>query len=119
MGGTWSGSDGNMKVIPIKLIPFEVFNIILFYLYTLKLQDDLDFDLLRDMDGRAVLQNGTEVFEVITAVGLQNILTIVTELYSAAQTSCLLNDYEYRQHDKLDWSTNGNPYVTKMVENKR
>ncbi|CAG8444892.1 5546_t:CDS:1 [Acaulospora morrowiae] len=47
LGGTWK--DGSMKVIPIKHISFETFRIILYYLYTLKLEDGSDFDTLKDV----------------------------------------------------------------------
>src|SRR5213075_2259276 len=52
LGVAWTG-DGNMKVIPIKHISFQTFHMILYYLYTLKLQDGLEFDILKDIYSNA------------------------------------------------------------------
>ncbi|CAG8473375.1 10593_t:CDS:1 [Cetraspora pellucida] len=47
LGGVWK--EGSLKTIPIKHIPFDTFRTILYYLYTLKLDDNLDFSILKDV----------------------------------------------------------------------
>ncbi|CAG8462822.1 19825_t:CDS:1 [Racocetra fulgida] len=47
LGGGWK--EGSLKTIPIKHIPFETFRSILYYLYTFKLDDNLDFSILKDV----------------------------------------------------------------------
>ncbi|CAG8473328.1 2336_t:CDS:1 [Acaulospora colombiana] len=47
LSGIWK--DGSLKIIPIQHVPFETFRVILYFLYTFKLEDGLDFDTLKDV----------------------------------------------------------------------
>jgi hypothetical protein len=91
----WTG-NGSMKVIPIKEIPFEAFRIILFYLYTLKLQDDLEFDVLKDVYSNADMMR-LEQLAQLTADRMVHLVTL---------ENC---------HQLLDLAWNSNSYTSKIV----
>ncbi|CAG8438166.1 2039_t:CDS:2 [Rhizophagus irregularis] len=96
LSGNWSGGDGNMKIIPIKHIPFDTFRVILFYLYTLKLQDDLDFDLLRDIYTNADMMR----LEQLTQLVADRIIYLVN------LENC---------HQLLELAWNSNSYTSKII----
>ncbi|CAG8529757.1 4491_t:CDS:2 [Funneliformis mosseae] len=95
LGNAWTG-DGNMKVIPIKEIPFEAFRTILFYLYTLRLQDGLDFDVLKDIYSNADMMR----LEQLTQLVADRIVHLVT------LGNC---------HQVLDLAWNSNSYTSKII----
>ncbi|RGB44154.1 BTB/POZ protein [Rhizophagus diaphanus] len=96
LSGNWSGGDCNMKIIPIKHIPFDTFRVILFYLYTLKLQDDLDFDLLRDIYTNADMMR----LEQLTQLVADRIIYLVN------LENC---------HQLLELAWNSNSYTSKII----
>ncbi|RIA92414.1 hypothetical protein C1645_820766 [Glomus cerebriforme] len=95
LGIAWTG-DSNMKVIPIKQIPFEAFRMILFYLYTLKLQDGLEFDVLKDIYANADMMR----LEQLTQLAADRIIHLVT------LENC---------HHLLDLAWNSNSYTSKII----
>ncbi|CAG8530820.1 2328_t:CDS:1, partial [Diversispora eburnea] len=59
LGGEWL--EGHMKTITIKDMPYLAFRCIVYHLYTGKLEDGLNFDLLKDVYSKADMLNINEL----------------------------------------------------------
>ncbi|CAG8500586.1 6558_t:CDS:2, partial [Ambispora leptoticha] len=63
LGDKWR--EGQMKTIPIKHMEYNTFRSILYYLYTGKLEDGLEFDVLKDVYSKADMLNLEKLEEIV------------------------------------------------------
>ncbi|CAG8443840.1 10282_t:CDS:2 [Ambispora gerdemannii] len=63
LGDKWR--EGQMKTIPIKHMEYNTFRSILYYLYTGKLEDGLEFGVLKDVYSKADMLNLEKLEEIV------------------------------------------------------
>ncbi|KAG9286964.1 hypothetical protein G9A89_001202 [Geosiphon pyriformis] len=63
LGDKWR--EGQMKTIPIKHMEYTTFRSILYYLYTGKLDEGLEFDVLKDVYSKADMLNLEKLEEIV------------------------------------------------------
>ena len=80
----------------------------------------VNFHLPRDSNGNRILtSDGKELFTGDDVTGYDNIMKVVNQRFPYYDTICTLSKMHYKQYDQLDYTSNGNPYVTSELANKR
>nr|CAG8632567.1 2823_t:CDS:2 [Entrophospora candida] len=97
LGGEWK--EGHMKTIAIRDMPYKTFRSIVHHLYTNKLEDDLTFELLR------------EIFSKADMLGIPQLGTMATE-----RMVRLINSENWDQILMLGWEFQDNRLRTAGLE---
>src|SRR5439155_21008620 len=82
-------TEYNFLKIPIRHVKYETFDKIIYYLYSLKLKDNLSFDLLKD------------IYINAETMKLENLCKLVAD-----QLAILINCYNWDQVLEIAWNSN-------------
>jgi hypothetical protein len=111
LGDKWK--EGQMKTIPIKHMEYTTFRSILYYLYTGKLEDRLEFDVLKDVYSKADMLNlerfgemvADRIADMVNSYNWDEILMLAWEVDDSRLKEAAL-DYAVTKWDEIRDSEN-------------